>query len=428
MTIFRFNVKNFFILIVLIVFPFNMNAANVGYAAGLAFGKYGNINLVSQPTEGEYSQITRAGLTIFEDTSNLLVNFNADIRYIDYKKNLSTDETRGNILGNVLWRIRPGRFEWAVDNKFTQSIVNPLGANTPRNRQNINVFSTGPNFNIRINPSNNLVLEARAQRYSYEVNPDNDRLSTAIRWLHNLNSAIIISLNNEGQITEFDVDSANSDFEQNDTFLGVNYERGPNILVMEYGKTSIKDKDIDDQGRYLFSFTNARTRTSTLQFAYTHRLTDTGSQVLQINPIEGTDGTPLNGVGNDIYVNEMYRMRYKKTFIGGDFGVDIFSNSLRYQRFSTLDEDSQGAAANVIWYLPRGNTIKFNLRRRDVEFKDPTVSREYNDTTLQAEYKYILQRNVDIRFMMVSLDRSSTIDGRSYDDLRYFVSLNYTSL
>ncbi len=430
MFITMFRIKFISILFILSNFLPAVQAANVTYRAGISYGMYDNINLVSQPTEKEVSQGLSVGLRVIEDSSNLLANFNANFSTFNYKNDIAADRNYGQLLANVIWRIKPGHFEWVFNNNFTQSVIDPLASDSPSNRQNVNVISTGPNYILRLNPRNNLQLEARVENYNYQVYADNNRASTAIRWLHTINSAFVVSLNNESELARFDNETVNLDFQRNDLFIGANYTRGENVLLAEYGVSSIKNEYIEDisSDRYLLSITNSRTRTSSVRFVYLNYLSNTGNQVLRLDPGDNGDGPPIDTVANDVFVNEGYRIQYNKNITNGVIGVNLFTDTRRYERSTALDIDYSGFSANIRWYLRRNSSFVLGYRQIETDYVDPGSLREDADKIYSAQYRYSIKRNLSVGLLASQLERISTIDTRSYEDFRILITLNFFSI
>ena len=185
------------LIIFLFLLPFKIFSANVQYNAEFTVGYYDNVNLINQPIVPENSKEVGAGLTVLEDSAAFYADFRAELRYIDYKKDIAPDESEALMFTNLIWKIRPGQFFWILDNNFTQAVIDPLISDTASNRQNVNVFSTGPDYIARINSTNNFTVEARVQKYSFEEGADNNRIYSAARWLYTANSSLMFSLNDE---------------------------------------------------------------------------------------------------------------------------------------------------------------------------------------------------------------------------------------
>ena len=402
----------------------------MAYRAGVAFGSYDNVNLVSEPTEQEFSQSLNAGVRVFEDSSSLYANFDANFSTFNYKNDIAADRNYGQLLANIIWRIKPGNFEWIFDNNFTQSVIDPLESNSPANRQNINVVSTGPNYIIRLNPRNNIQMEVRAENYSFEESEDNNRVASAVRWLHNVNTALMVSLNNENEIARFKSGPEDLDFNRNDLFLGINYSRGLNVIFAEYGVSSVKNENINDisSDRYFLSITNTRTQTSSIELDYENYLSNTGNQVRGLVPDDGGDAPPIDSVANDVFVNEQFRLQYNESINNGVIRFNASTGTRRYERFTDLDIDVDGLGINALWYMHRNSSFILDARYLQTDYVDPGSGRSDEDRIYSLEYRYRIKRNISVSILTSSLERISTIEDRSYEDVRIFLSFNYFSI
>ncbi len=401
-------------------------AADVDYFLGVSAAHFSNFNLVAEPlAESESSLNLNIGAGISEDSANLFVDVDASLQSIKYQNELAADENVVNLLADIIWRIRPGQYEWILTNNFAQTAIDTTASDTVNNRQNVNALSTGPNYTIRLNPRNDIRFEARAENYSFEENLDNNRVSLAGRWIHNMNSALIVTLNDLIESTNFE-DNINIDFNRNDVFFGVNYERGVNTFDAEYGVTYINnDGSADfDGGRYALAFTNARTRSSSIRFSYENLLSDTGNEILNLT----ADDSVNNTVANDIFVAESFRFQYLNTLSTGNISFDISSLTTEYRINPVLDEKTTAAFLSGVWNLSGADNIFYNIGISRNDFLDPSFDREDEDKTATVTYFHSIKRNVNINIEVAKLNRVSTVESESYDDLRVIMSLTYNSL
>lgn len=425
-----FRIKQIIILLLLFSISLKVSAADVSYFAGVSIGHYDNLNLENEPVDDDFSTSYLAGITVAEDNVNLFANIIATGESISYKNETAADENLGSLLAEINWRIKPGQFEWVLTDSFTQTAIDTLASDTPTNRQNVNVFSTGPNYIVRINSRNNLQFEARAENYSFEENTDNNRLFLAGRWSHDVNSSLTITLNNEAESTRFEDDIVNTDFERNDVFLELNYANGLNTVDAEYGFTHVSNENIQDidESRYLFSMTNARTRTSSIRLAYENILSDTGSEVLDLTSGSSGTDTSVGSAANDIFVDESFILQYFKNVSSGNTVFEINTTKREYKRQTNLDEKETMALISGTWNLQRADNLLYNIEYINTQFLDPSFDREDDDKIYSITYFHRIKRNVNINFEVTSQERISSIQNESYEDLRMILSLNYTSL
>jgi len=405
-------------------------AADINYYMGFSVANFSNFNLVQEPlAEDENAFSLNAGIRIIEDTANLFVNVDASVRSIKYANELAPDENVLNLLADTVWRIQPGQFEWVLTDNFAQTAIDTTASDTVLNRQNVNAFSTGPNYIIRLNPRNNIQLEARAENYSFEENLDNNRVSLAARLIHNVNSAFTVVFNDQAEITNFE-DNVNIDFHRNDIFLSVNYARGLNTLDAEYGISKISnDSAADfDEDRYALSFTNARTRSSSIRFSYEHLLSDTGSQILDLSFNDSANDAANGTAANDVFVTDLFRFQHFSTLSTGSITFELNSSTTEYRLNPVFDEKINAAIISGVWNLRGADNILYNISYLQNEFLDPSLNREDEDKAVSLTYFHAIKRNLNITFEAERVDRLSTIDSESYEDLRFIMTLTYNSL
>ncbi|MFK5948353.1 MAG: hypothetical protein QM500_06250 [Methylococcales bacterium] len=420
------------LFVVFIYYPVTLFAVDVNYTTGLSYAQYDNINLLTQPPdEKETAHIVNVALTIVEDTSNFSTNVNTRLSATSYVTNQASDQTTGSFIANLNWKIKPGQFEWLLNNTFTQTVIDPLASNAPSNRQNVNVLSTGPDYTIRFNSRNNLEFDARIENYSFEQNRDNNRATVAARWRHRINSSVNVSLNNLAEIVEFEDEIANNNFHRNDVFLGLNYARALNTLEAQYGSTNITNDNIDDinYDRYLFAINKVNSRTSTMRFSYENRATDTGRLLLNSSATI-IDGNPAVGdtASNDLFVDEIISAQYIKSLNRGGYTFQIYKTDREYNRQTNLDIDFEGVLISGVLNLQRGNSITYNLNYVNTLYKDPALSgREDEDYRYGLTYNFRLKRNASVGFSAISQERKSSDLTATYENLALFINLNYFS-
>jgi len=414
---------------VLICFAQHTIAADVRYNVGSSIAHYDNINHDVSPADDEFSNSVYAGIEVIEENASFTSTSDAQIDAINYRNNVVEDETNLRLSTDNLWTINPGQFEWYVGNVFTQTAIDSLISDTPTNRQNINVFSTGPNYIIRINARNNLRLEARAENFNYEESADSNRLFIATRWGYDLNSTTRITANDEAITAKYNGDTI-SDYNRNDIYVGVEYIRGLNTFNAEYGLTRIDNENTTDfdGDRYLISFTNTRTRTSSIRFIYENILTDTGDRLIQNITSDALNNLDSEVSANDIFLEKSYRARYMKTLSSGELAFQVGVTNRNYEIQPHLDEKDKEAIINTVWNLKRTNRINFDINYINRTYQDPAFNRVDKDYEYSINYLHEFMRNVNFTIEVTSNERISTITNEAYEDVRYILSLNYTTL
>jgi len=419
-------VNNIIFPILVLFIGKNVFAADFRYGLGTAIGLYDNVTLVSEPESSETSIDLLGNLVLFQNDANMFADINGSVRVINYVNDIANDQVIGNLSANVIWKLQPQRFEWYFTDSLRQSVIDTQVSDAPSNRQYVNVFSTGPNYIIRLNPRNNIQLEARAESYNYEQNIDNKRGFLAARWLHDINSSLIVSINSESVLARFTDDVINSDFERSDLFINFAYASGVNTFDAEFGYTTINNENINDieDSRYLLSFTNARTTNSSVRVVLEHILSDTGRQVLDSNL---TGNSIVGSAANDIFIDDLIQLQYFKTISTGNITFDLGASERDYKRQNNLDERVYRFDINGNWNLSGANNLTYSLNFRNRDFLNSVDDRIDDDSVYTVTYSHNLKRNLSFSTQIASLKRSSTSLNRSYDDIRILFSIDYTS-
>ncbi len=431
------NIKR--IVVLMSIFSsMNINAADVSYSVGLLLAQYDNVNRLQNPTEADKNETSYTLITtmsIVEDAADYSVFVDGNIRSIDYINDIAPDRVAGDITANLLWKIRPGQFEWYLDDTFTQTTINRFQNNSPGNRQNVNILSTGPDYTIRFSATNNLILSGRVENFQFENNNqqifasgNNNRGTFSASWSKQMNSRLNLSLNDDAEVVRYRNNQLNS-YDRNDVYLGVSYSSGLHTLDAQYGFTNVRNELTDNvqYDRYLLAVSRASTRNSSIRLSYQDIATDTGRQLAQGATASSGGGSISTLTSNDVFVDETLRAQYIKTEITGGFSLDIYSRNRTYRQLSALDEESEGVVLTGNWNLEQGHSIVYAASYINTLFVDSSVNREDEDYIYSISYNHRLRRNLSVNASVISSERESTAQF-SYDDLTFTLGLTYSSL
>ena len=114
----------------------------------IAAGVIETDNIERTPTDrisdtiGELS----ADIAAHEQSRRLDVDVLSDLQYLTFAHDYFSNELVGNFIGSGTFAILPRELEWVVEDNFGQQQLDPTVAVTPTNLENVNYFTTGPNF------------------------------------------------------------------------------------------------------------------------------------------------------------------------------------------------------------------------------------------------------------------------------------------
>jgi uncharacterized protein (PEP-CTERM system associated) len=81
--------------------------------------------------------------------------------FLHYLNDTYDNNFLGRATGNAVLQLVPERISWTVTDTYGQIATDPFAPDTPQNRQNVNVFSAGPDFNLRLGSQTRLQIEGR---------------------------------------------------------------------------------------------------------------------------------------------------------------------------------------------------------------------------------------------------------------------------
>jgi hypothetical protein len=328
--------------------------------------------------------------------------------------------------------IRPRWFSWTVEDRFGQAPVSRLAATTADNRQDFNVFSTGPNFAFRFAPQHTVELEARYGRDMFQASPvDSQRYSGALQWVYAGSPSTLFSINTEGGRVDFE--SADNDFDRLDIFVGLATRRARSEFLVNVGwsqiyreRGSLSEPIGRLEGSYLLT---SGSRVGALLFVEPR---DTAEDLVSI-----TADTPRDTVGfigpavvADIIFTKHAEIfyEYARPFVGGR--VSILADDRDYSASGELNERAYGGLLEIgyrpatLWEARLAAGYAFrdlpNARRADMG-----LGRTDNDSEISLRLLYRVQRHLTVSLRAAWLDRASTDPRMEFTEVVGGLALSY---
>src|SRR3569833_1924530 len=188
---------------------------------GLSIGATHSDNSRAVSTGEESGEVAAAGVALQyrENTRRLHADVDTDLAYEHYFDHIFDSGVSGVANGLVAVAVLPDRLDWVAQDNFTQTRLNPQVAVTAANRENVNFFSTGPDFLARLGSELSMRLSGRCALMEYEKsNLDGDRRSGTRALIHDFSSASSLSFNLKADRVKFDDSTTNPDYDLNSAF------------------------------------------------------------------------------------------------------------------------------------------------------------------------------------------------------------------
>lgn len=138
---------------------------------------------------------------------------------------------------------------WAIDNTFGQVLSDAFEPSTPDNRENLNVFSTGPDLHLQVGRTTELLVQARYEDASYQSsdNADTQRTTGNIALIRRPSPSVAWSINASTSHVEYDT-SGDTDYNNQEIFVRLETTGAHQTLTADLGAGFLDGDEQEDQG------------------------------------------------------------------------------------------------------------------------------------------------------------------------------------
>lgn len=410
------------------LWSFGASAAELDYEANLGIGHSDNISRVAVNEEDE--DIAAAGLrfSFNQRSRRLQADAVGDLAYAEYLGNVYDSELLGNFAGNARFAFVPERFEWIIADNFGQVLSDPFSPVTPANRQNINYFTTGPDFTLALGSRTRLRLGGRYSLTTYEDNPfDSDGVSGELALIRQLASASSVSLNARHQQVSYDEAVLNADYDQSDAFVRYEVTGARTYLAIDAGYTTMeRDAATDSEDGPLLRLDVSRrlSSSSTATLLAGREFSNAGSafSTSQNSGVIGQQPTP--GIQTvQPFTNDFASLGYEFQRNRTGFSLSASWADQAYEGASALDQTLTTFDAQFSRELSQRTSLTLNASYTLGEFELPDS--DYGELDAGVSFGWRLSQRVTLTAAYNHYDRSSDRPDGEYTENRYWLSIGY---
>lgn len=404
------------------------SAANLDYRLSAGTGYSDNVTRV--PTNEVDEQIAMGGVrfALDQQSARLDADVVGDVAYYDYLDDTYDSEVVGNVYADTAFSIVPERFIWALTDQFGQVLTDPFLPATAENRENINYFTTGPDFYVGLGTQTRLQLGGRYAITSYE-DSDFDSTSTQghVGLIRLLSDRSSVSLNGEARRLEYDDAALNADFDETEAYLRYAVAGARTNLSIDVGFTQI-DRDAaedSDDGLLLrldisrrlspssiISLSGGREfSTAASEFAGDQGIVDTG--LTTVHGIQSADPFTLDDATLD------YSFRRNRTALG--FYASWSDRS--YEQSPVLDQKIVTYGARYSRELSQRTSLEVGASFAQVDYEPPNP--DYDDMTADVTFAWRLSQTVTMELTYDYADRSGNVAATDYTENRIWLTIGY---
>lgn len=416
-----------------------LQAGDFAYGLGYVATHSDNITLVPTNARTDWIHSLLAGCAYQENTSELVARVLAQAEYNDYQKHTYANEPRYYLDSSAVWTISPQRFFWTLEDAARQALINSTAVDTPPNRVNVNVLSTGPGVVLRFSPVHSLALDARAgDVYTGRVDADNKRFSGSAGWLYQASSVATYSMNYQTLNVKYDNSTLNNDFMRQDLFARAQYRPSRSQYVLDLGVTDLnRDRGNDLSGTLArLSWIRQLSSESTFGISAGTELSDTStdilgaSQILTAPTVTPEQAATTAAQSEYVITSDVYHAKHEEIFYtrrGGQFGFQFLASQRKFN-YETIVADSRketGGRLQVDFFYSAATTATLFTTYTKTEFLN--FFRHDTDQYSGIRFGYRLTRTISLGLEGSRTQRTSTDSTVTFVDNRVLFSVLYSS-
>lgn len=391
----------------------------------LRFGAGYSDNILRQQANEESASYKTLGFLFNHQRqgARLNTNFSGDVEVREYSRANVSRERLGSINAFLGVDAVPDVFTWIFDDSYGQGATDPFRPSAPNNRQEINIFRTGPRVNLPIGQRTFMRMQATGARRRFQNTGqlDSDSLGRELGFFRALNRTTEIGLVLNSRDVNYDIGTASWETDS----AAISYQR-----QLASGSASLR------VGRTRFQFGGAERSSPLVDLAWSRRLgtrsqftvsaiktqADPGDGFLRGNAIgsataEGAENVLLAaGVYTYTNLNISEFVSYERTSVS----VTLALGRSQYVNRPGIDNNQRRLNLTVTRQIARRSTLGLN----SVIFE-----REYGATNIRDVDRYNqlwFRRNIGRRlFVQTTYARNSRYGQTNfpYDENTFRVSL-----
>lgn len=212
------------------------------YDWGLRAGATYSDNIARTSTNTQAETVVEGGikLAIVEKRRWIDATIGSDIEYQSYLNHSFHSGVVGGVNGNIRFDIIPGRVSWTVLDNFGQASVDPLAVETPANRQNVNVLTTGPDITVPFGRRTDLRVRGRWTDASYGTTlANNTQTLGSVALIRHIAATSSVSLNVSSQRVTYATAAVSPSYDVQEAYVALDSTRERTTIGLQLGVTRL---------------------------------------------------------------------------------------------------------------------------------------------------------------------------------------------
>lgn len=411
--------------------PATAHAIRIDYSIDAGVEHDDNVTLAAQDRIEQ--TIARAGLGFALQQNSSAVQASM-VGRLDHRR---YEDTYGSMTdrmfeGRLNWDAIPERLSLVVEDAYGVETIDRTAPGRPDNRQQVNVFSIGPDLHFHMGPARHGIAEFRYVNSNAEVTEqfNSDRLLAALRIVQELDATRALSWNVQGQDVDFDDDQFARDHRRYEAFAGYRQMLRRLDLQVDAGYTYLDYRDGQTRSEPLLraELGWSPSERSRFSMAVANQFSDAASSAL--DSIGETAGIPAwiaTGTSTiNPYVYEERSLTLDYAYTGARLSATLTGS---VQRLGYIDQDGADEKGRSV-----GAALRYRLRDDLVLGGSASVSRvEFGapETRIETDRLYAItldkawSRHWHTALGVTRYERDTRTAAGAFDQTVVYLNLSY---
>lgn len=408
-------------------------AARLDFTVDLGVEHNDNLNFSAIDPREDTIYRPGFGFVFSEDAEKLRANVAGRAEYRHYADGTYDSGVDGEVTGRIDWLAIPERLTFTAEDTLALEAIDTFEADSPDNRQQVNVLSVGPTVNFRMGEALDGQVDLRLVDSEAEVTDEfnSSRVDLALRTTRHIDATSRLSFNLRGQAVDFDDEVTGRNYKRSDLFA--RYEKQLNRFEagLDAGYSHIDYSD----GRGSRSepllrgdLTWNRNDNDRWSVAVSNQFSDAATDAMeQLDEGTSSPGSILTGdtvINASPFKEQRASLDYSHTSTLITVSIEAYAHKLDYLESDEFDQEGRGARGTLLWVLnPLTMAGAFagldRIEYRQLEREDQVVRYGVNlSRTFTAHWS--------ARLELSRYERETTVPGTDAAQNAIFLVFRYT--
>lgn len=379
-------------------------------------------NINRGPTDGadENVGILGGALDWTYDSNRVEGAVDATLEHRIYTEDSNDDETLLSLNGAFEFELIERLLSWQVEDTFGQVLQDVFAPDNPQNREDVNVFTTGPIATMALNSNNQLQFVGTYRDVNYEESPqNNDSLSGTLAYQRLISASRTLALNLSSQAVDYDR-AIDPDFDRHAATVSFSSETSRSSLELELGTNRVSfgsNRDEVDGSLFRLAFSRDISARLNLSVSADKELSDSGQLFNQfLNARQSNlfgENTANVEAEADALEQRSGSIRLSADQRAGSLYVSASYLDVDFQSSDDQDRDGMTLSIGGNRQLGSGWDLGLSANLNKTDFVD---GREDDNLRVTLTLSKQLTRTLSLNAQIAHTERDSSNAGFSFDE------------